>query len=69
MTTTFANPKTLTRNWVIIDAKGQVLGRLASRIVERDKTGLGVMVFPDSVFKYTSNMVKHIPELGQGTTP
>ncbi len=30
MTTTF--PKAETRRWVLIDAKGQVLGRLASRI-------------------------------------
>ncbi len=32
MTTTFVNHKTQIRNWVLIDAKGQVLGRLASRI-------------------------------------
>ncbi len=37
----------------------------AIRIIERDKTGYGVMIFPDNVFKYTSNMVKHIPSLGQ----
>jgi cysteine synthase len=37
----------------------------ARRIIERDGTGLGVMIFPDNVFKYTSNMVKHIPSLGQ----
>ena len=24
---------------------------------------LGVMIFPDNIFKYTSNMIKHIPEL------
>ncbi len=39
----------------------------ARRIIERDKTGLGVMIFPDDVFKYTSNMVKHIPGLAAGT--
>src|SRR5690242_10600856 len=37
-------------------------------IVMRDKKGFGVMIFPDSVFKYTSNMVKHIPRLGAGTS-
>jgi cysteine synthase len=39
----------------------------ARRIIERDRQGYGVMIFPDNVFKYTSNMVKHIPSLGQGT--
>jgi cysteine synthase A/cysteine synthase B len=37
----------------------------ARRIVERDRVGCGVMIFPDNVFKYTSNMVKHIPALGE----
>ncbi len=40
----------------------------ARRIVERDKAGLGIMIFPDNILKYTSNMVKHIPALAQGTT-
>jgi len=35
----------------------------ARRIIERDKTGYGVMIFPDNIFKYTSNMVKHLPGL------
>jgi len=35
----------------------------ARRIVERHGAGVGVMIFPDNVFKYTSNMVKHIPSL------
>jgi cysteine synthase B len=39
----------------------------ARRIVERDRAGVGVMIFPDNVFKYVSNMVKHIPSLGAGT--
>ncbi len=39
----------------------------ARRIIERDRAGLGVMIFPDNIFKYTSNMVKHIPELASGT--
>src|SRR5207248_3789478 len=33
----------------------------ALEIIMRDKTGFGVMIFPDGIFKYTSNMVKHIP--------
>ena len=35
----------------------------ARRIIERDRVGHGVMIFPDNVFKYISNMVKHIPDL------
>ena len=27
------------------------------------RTGFGVMIFPDNIFKYTSSMVKHIPGL------
>jgi cysteine synthase len=38
----------------------------ARRIITRDRVGFGVMIFPDNVFKYTSNMVKHIPGLGEG---
>ena len=40
MTTTIPNVKTLQRDWVLIDAKDQVLGRLASRIalILRGKT-------------------------------
>jgi cysteine synthase len=41
----------------------------ARRIVERDRKGVGVMIFADNVFKYTSNMAKHIPSLARGTTP
>ncbi len=40
------------------------IGRSA---VRRDKKGFGVMIFPDNIFKYASNMVKHIPILGAGT--
>ncbi len=40
----------------------------ARRIISRDKQGFGVMIFPDNIFKYTSNMVKHIPGLKAGTT-
>jgi cysteine synthase len=39
------------------------------QVIERDQTGLGVMIFPDSVFKYISNMAKHIPDLAAGTNP
>jgi cysteine synthase len=39
----------------------------ARRVIERDRAGLGVMIFPDNVFKYVSNMVKHIPSLAEGT--
>jgi cysteine synthase len=35
----------------------------ALKIVARDQRGFGVMIFPDNIFKYTSNMIKHIPEL------
>ena len=39
----------------------------ALEIVKRDKQGFGVMIFPDNIFKYTTNMVKHIPRLAEGT--
>jgi cysteine synthase len=38
-------------------------------VVMRDKTGFGVMIFPDGIFKYVSNMVKHISGLAEGTSP
>jgi cysteine synthase len=37
----------------------------ALRVAERDREGEGVMIFPDNVFKYTSNMARHIPSLGE----
>ncbi len=40
----------------------------ALRIIQRDPRGYGVMIFPDNIFKYTSNMAKHIPGLTSGTT-
>jgi cysteine synthase len=40
----------------------------ALQIVNRDKKGLGVMIFPDNIFKYTSNVLKHLPGLAAGTT-
>lgn len=39
----------------------------ARRVIEKEPNGVGVMIFPDNVFKYTSNMVKHLPELAKGT--
>lgn len=41
----------------------------ALRVIARSTQGLGVMIFPDNIFKYTSNLIKHVPELIQGTTP
>ena len=41
----------------------------ARRIIERDRAGFGVMIFPDNVFKYTSNMAKHLSWLAEGTEP
>jgi S-sulfo-L-cysteine synthase (O-acetyl-L-serine-dependent) len=41
----------------------------ALEIVRRDNKGHGVMIFPDNIFKYTSNMTKHIPGLSSGTQP
>ncbi|MCO5053644.1 MAG: cysteine synthase family protein [Verrucomicrobiae bacterium] len=38
-------------------------------IVRRDQNGHGVMIFPDNIFKYTSNLAKHVPELGTGLKP
>ena len=34
---------------------------------EREKVGCGVLIFCDNVFKYASNMVKHLPELSGRT--
>jgi len=41
----------------------------AHRIVARDRAGFGVMIFPDNVFKYVSSMLKHLPQLTDGTVP
>jgi len=40
----------------------------ARRIIERDRNGLGVMIFPDHVFKYISSMTKHLPDLSDKKT-
>jgi len=41
----------------------------ARRVVERGGAGFGVLLFPDNVFKYISNLIKHVPALAEGTTP
>lgn len=41
----------------------------ARDVVLRGEHGWGVMIFPDNIFKYTSNMAKHIPSLLAGTQP
>ena len=41
----------------------------ALRVIERERTGTGVMIFPDSVFKYLSAMVRHLPELAADPAP
>lgn len=40
----------------------------ARSVAQRDGAGLGVMIFSDSVFKYVSAMIRHIPELAEGTS-
>jgi len=35
----------------------------ALRIAARDQSGLGVAIFCDDVFKYTTSMIKHLPGL------
>lgn len=42
----------------------------ARRVLSRDDgaTGVGVMIFADSVFKYTETMARHLPDLERGTT-
>lgn len=41
----------------------------AREVIQRDRSGVGVMIFPDNIFKYTSNMAKHLPALLTGTQP
>jgi cysteine synthase len=41
----------------------------ARRVIERDRAGCGVMIFPDNAFKYTSNFVHHAPALAAGLEP
>lgn len=46
---------------LVLEGARRVLG-------EAPEAGVGVMIFADNVFKYTANMVKHLPELAEGTT-
>ena len=39
----------------------------ARLVAERDGVGFGVMIFCDNIFKYISNMIRHIPELSENT--
>ncbi len=41
----------------------------ALKSVAEETKGVGVMIFPDNIFKYTSNMMKHIPDLAVGLEP
>jgi cysteine synthase len=41
----------------------------ARRIALRERVGFGVMIFPDNVFKYVSSMIRHLPQLTEGTGP
>ena len=41
----------------------------ALKLVAEETKGVGVMIFPDNIFKYTSNMTKHIPDLAVGLEP
>ncbi len=41
----------------------------ALRALKGVPAGLGVMIFPDNVFKYVSAMVRHRPDLAEGTAP
>lgn len=39
------------------------------KAIADEKEGVGVMIFPDNILKYTSNMLKHIPDLAIGLEP
>jgi cysteine synthase len=41
----------------------------ALRLLAKEARGVGVMIFPDNIFKYTSNMMKHFPDLAIGLEP
>jgi len=41
----------------------------ACRAIENISNGVGVMIFCDDIFKYASNMRKHVEELGRGLEP
>jgi cysteine synthase len=41
----------------------------ARRVVERDRVGFGVLLFPDDSFKYTRSFALHEPALSMGLEP
>lgn len=41
----------------------------ATRILQRERDGCGVMIFCDNIFKYASNMAHHLKHLGEGLEP
>jgi len=47
---------------------GLVLEGARQVIARKGERGCAVMMFADNVFKYTANMVRHVPELARGTT-
>jgi cysteine synthase B len=48
----------------------QVAERLGPEGADRGtERGVAVMIFADNVFKYVSNMVRHLPDLERGTNP
>lgn len=58
------------RSLSLCQSEGLLAGPSSGLVIEgalqtagRDRCGFGVMIFPDNIFKYTSNMVKHIPQL------
>lgn len=38
----------------------------ALRVTEREPVDFGVMIFADSIFKYVSSMIRHLPRLTEG---
>lgn len=40
----------------------------ASRVIKKEPNGVGVMIFPDNIFKYTAHLIKHLPQLAEGTS-
>jgi large subunit ribosomal protein L13 len=70
MTTTIPNVKTLNRRWLLIDAKDQVLGRLASRIalILRGKHKVTYTPFLDTGDFVVVVNAQHIKVTGQKLT-
>ena len=57
------------REGLLADPSSGLILEGTHRVIQREQTGFGVMIFPDNIFKYVSNMIKHIPELAEDTTP